>query len=109
MFFSYIPIDFPGKGQVELPLEGDQNPIPLAVYNATSQPGRSSHSFFGKKFGSGGRQKNGTLITFANCTSGVFKQIPNSTFDEAIKLHGALQKLTEYQKLKGTSCFNGNR
>ena len=105
---SLIPVNFPGKGEVALPLEGDQNPIPLEGVNGTSPSGRSSHSFFVNKFGSAG-QKTGKLITFVNCTSGVLKAIKNSSFDDSIQKHGALQKMTELQKLKGTTCFNGNR
>ena len=49
------------------------------------------------------------MVTFVNCTTGPLEKISNSAFDTGIRVFGALQKLTELQRIKGTTCFNGNR
>ena len=104
-----IPIDFPDKSTVELPLEGDQTPPPDITTSSYSRQQPPKHSFFANKFQHGEQKRNGTLLTFARCTSGPIGKIPNATFDTAVQAFGELIKMTEYQRIQGTTCLNGNR
>lgn len=56
------------------------------------------------------RQLNqGTLFTLYDCTQGPWEAIENTIFDECVKSLGTITKLTEHQKFRGTTVFNGNR
>ena len=111
---TIIPVTIPGKGEVRLALEAVDIPIP-GKYNAPgtdhqgSSVGEAKDKFFFKKKYPQQTDRTGTLITFNGCTRGPLNDISNKSFDDVIKEHGVLNRLTEFQRHKGTSCFNGNR
>ena len=51
----------------------------------------------------------GVLYTLYDCTLGPWADIPNATFDDAVRKLGTLTKQTEHQRFRGSSIFNGNR
>ena len=55
------------------------------------------------------QRREGVLVTIVNARVGVARSMNNAQFDEVLKEHGELIKMTEHQLYKGTQMTNGNR
>ena len=89
--------DSGGDTVVQLAISGKDHDIPLTMPYQDAQ-GRPANTI-----------KEGTLLTFTNCTQGDLQTVDNSTFDNIMREHGQVIKLCELQTYKGTRIFNGNR
>ena len=84
--------------------------VPLKVegrdYNFVMKPAATQTTFAGV---SNKQLSDGTLYTLYDCTQGPWADVTNSVFDDCVRSLGKLTKLTEHQKFRGSSVFNGNR
>ena len=54
-------------------------------------------------------RKTGVLVTIQRAALGANRTLNNSDFDEVMKEHGQIVKMTALQNHRGTQCLNGNR
>ena len=88
--------------EFQVPTVRRKNETTIVIVPLIVPPGREDMDNFRDR-------KMGVLVTIQHAALGVNRTLSNAEFDEVLKEHGQIVKMTALQNHWGTQCLNGNR